>query len=89
MTKVYACLLGNWVCLNDDPDCSFSDYKKSPYCWWKEGAPIYTPLQSDDDSENDETPNKSNSFYCQSYVNIVYRGKRYRINPIFIQIVDE
>lgn len=90
MTKVYACLLGNWVCLNDDPDCKFSDYKKSPYCWWKEGAPIYTSLQSDDDSENlDEVPNKSNSFYYQNYVNIVYQGKRYRINPIFIQIVDE
>ena len=21
MDKIYACLLGEWVCLNDDPDC--------------------------------------------------------------------
>lgn len=91
MTKIYACLLGNWVCLNDDPDCKFSDCGKSPYLWWEEGAPIYTALQSDDDDtlKNNEVPNKSNSFYYQNYVNIVYLGKRYRINPAFIQIVNE
>lgn len=26
MTKVYACLLGDWVCLNDDPDCKIGNY---------------------------------------------------------------
>ncbi len=92
MTKIYACLLGNWVCLNDDPNCVFSDYGKSPYLWWKEGAPIFTTQQSDgleSEFESDEVPNKINSFYYQNYVNIVYQGKRYRINPIFIQIVEE
>lgn len=94
MTKIYACLLGNWVCLNDDPDCKFSDEGKSPYLWWEEGAPIYTTEQSEDTEHSefdssDEVPNKTNSFYYQNYVHIVYHGKRYRINPMFIQIVEE
>lgn len=40
MKKIYACLAGNWVCLNDDPDSKISEYSKSPYCWWEEGAPF-------------------------------------------------
>ncbi len=43
MKKIYVCLAGNWVCLNDDPDSKISEYGKSPYCWWEEGAPIYSP----------------------------------------------
>lgn len=32
MTKIYACLIGNWVCLNDDPKCKMgTDYRISPY----------------------------------------------------------
>ncbi len=23
MKNIYACLVGEWVCLNDDPDCRF------------------------------------------------------------------
>ena len=26
MNKVYACLAGEWVCLNDDPDSKISEY---------------------------------------------------------------
>ena len=81
MTKIYACLLGNWVCLNDDPDCKFIEKDQSPALWWEEGAELYAP----------ETRKKSeeNSFYNLDYVHIYYRGKTYRINPMFIQIVDE
>lgn len=46
MVKIYACLAGNWVCLNDDPDCTISDWHKTPYLWWKEGAPVYAPGSS-------------------------------------------
>lgn len=47
MKKVYACLAGEWVCLNDDPDSKISEYGKSPYLWWEEGAPIYSPCNKD------------------------------------------
>ena len=47
MNKVYACLAGEWVCLNDDPDSKISEYGKLPYLWWKEGAPIYSPCNKD------------------------------------------
>lgn len=83
MTKIYACLIGNWVCLNDDPSCTISDYHKKPYLWWEEGAPVFAPAQR----SNDE--NIEHSFYGLDYVNVFYQGKRYRINPIFIQIVSE
>lgn len=81
MTKVYACLLGKWVCLNDDQDCKFVDLNQSPDMWWEEGAPIYAPQT--------RKTNEENSFYNLDYVNIFYQGKTYRINPIFIQIVHE
>lgn len=81
MTKVYACLLGNWVCLNDDPDCVFCDYGKSPYLWWEEGASVYAPTMRD--------PELVDKMYSLDYVNIYYKGKTYRINPMFIQIVHE
>lgn len=92
MTKIYACLLGNWVCLNDDPNCKIANYGQSPSLWWEEGAPIYTTELSTvnkDIQSSDLTPNTSDSFYYQNYVNVVYLGKRYRINPIHIQIVEE
>lgn len=81
MTKIYACLAGNWVCLNDDPECVISDYRKTPYCWWEENAPIYSPKEKDDALID--------SFYGLDYVNLFYKGKKYRINPMFIQIVTE
>lgn len=80
MKKVYACLLGEWVCLNDDPDCTIGGDKKSPYLWWEENAPVYAPSK--------RTTEMDNCFYYQNYVNIVYKGTSYRINPIFIQIVN-
>lgn len=81
MTKVYACLMGNWVCLNDDPDCKFVDLNQSPALWWEEGAGIYAPNTRKKDEEN--------TLYNLNYVNILYKGKTYRINPMFIQIVHE
>jgi hypothetical protein len=81
MEKVYACLLGEWVCLNDDPNCKIGNNGASPSSWWMNGAPIYAPTIHP--KENDE------SFYLQNYVNIYYKGVEYRINPIFVQIVTE
>lgn len=81
MKKIYACLIGNWVCLNDDPDCVISDNRQIPYYWWEEGAPIWAPTTRDEELEH--------SFYGLDYVNLHYKGKDYRINPIFIQIVTE
>lgn len=81
MTRIYACLLGKWVCLNDDPDSKFIDFDKSPELWWKEGAPLHAP--------STRAPEEQNIFYNLDYVNILYEGKTYRINPVFIQIVHE
>lgn len=81
MTKVYACLLGNWVCLDDDPNCKLIDYGKSPSVWYEENARIYAPTNRDAELQD--------SFYGLDYVNIFYKNKTYRINPIFIQIVHE
>lgn len=81
MQKIYACLIGNWVCLNDDPNCVISDERKSPYLWWEEGAPVYAPTTRSKESVN--------QFYSLDYVNLNFMGKDYRINPLFIQIVTE
>jgi hypothetical protein len=81
MTKVYACLAGEWVCLNDDPKCVISDNRQTPYLWWKEGAGIYAPTSRNTELED--------SLYGLDYVKIFYKGKDYRLNPIFIQIVTE
>lgn len=80
MKKVYACLIGEWVCLNDDPTCTIGDYGKSPYDWWEEHARIYSPVSPDTELEH--------SLYGQNYVNIYFNGNKYRINPIFIQIMN-
>ena len=72
MNKVYACLAGEWVCLNDDPDSKISEYGKSPYLWWKEGAPIYSPCNKDKELEH--------SFYGLDYVHVYYKGNDWRIN---------
>ena len=79
MTKVYACLLGNWVCLNDDPNCVISD-RHGAYYWWEEGASVYASIRDEE---------KVDTFYHLDYVNIHYLGTDYRINPVFIQIVTE
>jgi len=79
MKKVYACLTGNWVCLNDDPDCKMGIYRTSPEIWYEENAEIYAPLQRE----------KADTYYELNYIHISYKNKDYRINPIFIQIVEE
>lgn len=79
--QIYACLLGNWVCLNDDEGCTIGDNNKSPSLWWEENAPIWYPIERNNDNLN-------NSFYDMPYVNIYYKGNKYRINPMFLQIVN-
>lgn len=79
MKKIYACLIGNWVCLNDDPDCFIGERKLSPAQWYEENAEIYAPYQH----------KTENTYYELNYVHIYYGNKDYRINPIFIQIVSE
>lgn len=79
MKNVYACLAGNWVCLNDDPDCVMGTYRVKPSQWYEENAEIYSPYKRDEE----------NTYYQLDYVHIFYRNKDYRINPIFIQIVSE
>lgn len=81
MKKIYACLLGEWVCLNDDPECVVGEKGQSPVLWWNEGAEIFFPVTRNDDM--------ANSMYNLEYVNVFYRGKSYRIHPTLIQIVIE
>ena len=81
MVKIYACLIGEWVCLNDDPDCVIGDFRQPPQIWWTECASVYAPTSRNKDAEN--------SFYSLDYVNLYYKGKSYRINPAYIQIVTE
>jgi hypothetical protein len=77
MVQVHACLCGNWVNLNDDPNCKIGSNRSSPSVWWEENAEIWSPLQRE----------KEHTMYQLDYVNIHYKGKDYRISPIFLQIV--
>ena len=47
MKKIYACLIGNWVCLNDDPTCKMGIHHASPDMWYEENAPIFAPFNRD------------------------------------------
>ncbi len=78
MCEVYACLLGNWVCLNDDPNCVIGDNGQNPNSWWKEEPGIWYPINRKSELEN--------SFYDMPYVNIYYKNDKYRISPVLIQI---
>lgn len=80
MTKIYACLTGNWVCLNDDSECVIGNNGQSPTMWWKEGAEVWAPASKTEEDEN--------TYTSLNYVHVRYLGTDYRINPIFIQIVD-
>lgn len=62
MTKIYACLIGNWVCLNDDPKCKMGPNQVSPLVWWEENAYLYAPL----------TRRSPDTFYEFPYLNILY-----------------
>lgn len=81
MKKIYACLLGNWVCLNDDEYCKIGSNHESPNEWFENGALVYAPITPSSDYEH--------SFYGLNYVHINYKGVDYRINPIFIQVVED
>lgn len=76
--QVYACLCGSWVNLNDDPNCKMGNNHSSPFIWWEEGAEIWSPNVKEDE----------HSMYQTDYIHIHYKGKDYRINPIFLQIVE-
>lgn len=79
MKAVYACLIGKWVKLQDDPDCRMGENRASPSVWYEESALIHAPI-------NRKEPD---TYYQLDYVHICYKGNDYRINPIFIQIVEE
>lgn len=81
MTKIYACLVGNWACLDDDPTCTIGEKGSPPFVWWEENAELWAPANRTNEDEN--------SLYNLDYVKIIYKGKGYRINPIFLQIVTE
>ena len=78
MKKIYACLLGNWVNLSDDPNCVMGKNHSIPSIWYEENASIWSPNSKEE-----------HTYYQLDYVEIHYLGKDYRINPIFIQIVTE
>ncbi|MGF2617772.1 hypothetical protein FZC84_12080 [Rossellomorea vietnamensis] len=75
-TEVYACLCGEWVNLNEDPNCKVGENHSSPSIWWEEDAKIWSPFDRA----------KQHTMYQQDYVNIHYRNADYRIHPMFIQI---
>ena len=76
MKKIYACLVGDWVCLNDDPNCKLGEHLSKPTNWWEENAEIWNPKKVEEE-------------HTMPYVKIFYQGKEYRIHPQFIQIVEE
>ena len=76
--KIHACILGNWVCLNDDPNCTIGENKESPNIWYKQNAEIWSP----------KIKEQEDTYYQLDYVKIFYKGVLYRINPIFIQLSD-
>lgn len=77
MTYVYANLLGVWVNLSEDDNCVMGSHKSSPTVWWEENAEIWSPNKREE-----------HTMYQLDHIHIHYKGKDYRINPIFIQIVE-
>lgn len=77
ITKIYANLIGNWVCLNDDPDCKMGTHMTTPNTWWEENAEIFSPI----------TKQEEDTLYHLDSIWIHYKGSDYRINPIFVQVV--
>lgn len=76
--KIHACLLGEWVCLNDDPNCKVGINLKSPQIWYEENAELWAPFNK----------KQEHTYYQLDYVELIYKGTSYRINPIFIQVTD-
>ncbi|MCD9070617.1 hypothetical protein [Staphylococcus chromogenes] len=77
MEQVHACLLGEWVNLHDDENCKMGPRMTSPSTWWEENAELWSPIQK----------SQADTMYQQDYIMINYKGRDYRIHPIFIQIV--
>lgn len=77
MINIYACLCGDWVNLSADDSCTING--KSVYLWYEEGADIWAPFNRE----------KENTYYQLDYLEIIYKNRSYRINPIFIQIVKK
>ncbi|MFM9413330.1 hypothetical protein ACKQTC_03005 [Peptococcus simiae] len=78
MTKIYACLLGEWVDLGDDPSCVMGLHREAPLDWWRNSADVYAPEKREEEHQFKEL----------DYVLIYYKGVTYRINPIFLQVVS-
>lgn len=78
--KIYACLIGNWVCLNDDDNCVMGDNFEDPITWYKNGGDI----------QRYKSKNiKEHTIAYTDKVKIHFKGKDYFINPIFLQFVVE
>lgn len=77
MNEIYANLLGDWHCLNDDDSCVIGPNMVSPSIWWEENAELWAPIHR-------EVPD---TLYQFPYVMIHYKGVDYRIAPCHIQIV--
>lgn len=78
LVNVYANLLGEWVNLSDDDNCVMGPHKTRPSIWWEEGAELWSPI----------TKKKKDTMYQLDYIYIYYKNKKYRINPIHLQIVE-
>lgn len=77
MEQVHVCLLGEWVNLYDDPNSKIGPNLAHPSIWWEENAELWSPI----------TKEESHTMYQQDYVYVNYKGRDYRIHPMFIQIV--
>ncbi|XVG95208.1 hypothetical protein ACGCUP_07225 [Eubacteriales bacterium KG125] len=77
MKNIYACLIGEWVNLSADDTVKMGEDMLSANQWYEENASIWSPLNREPDT-----------YYELDYVHIRYQGKDYRINPIFIQVVE-
>lgn len=73
MTKIYACLLGEWIDITET--ATVADHQ-DPLKYFKEN------LEYSDESRYAKC-------FKYDYIHIQYQGKDYRINPVFIQIVTE
>lgn len=78
MLKIYACLVGKWVNLTDEPTATIGNDRKLPNIWYEENADIWNP----------NLVEQEHTYYQLPYVRVDYQGTSYRINPIFIQVVQ-
>ncbi|MDG4966297.1 hypothetical protein OGZ37_06865 [Lactococcus lactis] len=76
MELVYANLLGNWACLNDDDSCKMGPHMVSPSQWWEENAEMWAPIEREE----------KDTLYQFPYIQLSYKGNEYRIAPSHIQI---